>query len=97
MSDTLASPLSLPCGATLPNRLAKAAMTEGLATPGGQPTVALARLYRLWSEGGAGLLISGNIMIDADHLERPGNVVIDREPDQATRSALAQWARDSRA
>ena len=27
----LAEPLKLPCGAVLPNRLAKAAMTEGLA------------------------------------------------------------------
>ena len=31
MTDLLARPLELPCGATLPNRLAKAAMTEGLA------------------------------------------------------------------
>lgn len=29
--DPLAQPLSLPCGATLVNRLCKAAMTEGLA------------------------------------------------------------------
>ena len=28
-------PLMLPCGATLPNRLCKAAMTEGLANPSG--------------------------------------------------------------
>jgi len=27
----LAQPLKLPCGAVLPNRIAKAAMTEGLA------------------------------------------------------------------
>ena len=30
-SDALAQPLTLPCGAVLPNRLCKAAMTEGLA------------------------------------------------------------------
>ena len=29
----LATPLTLPCGAVLPNRLAKGAMTEGLADP----------------------------------------------------------------
>ncbi len=28
---TPASPLTLPCGAVLPNRLAKSAMTEGVA------------------------------------------------------------------
>jgi 2,4-dienoyl-CoA reductase-like NADH-dependent reductase (Old Yellow Enzyme family) len=92
MSDVLARPLSLPCGATLPNRIAKAAMTEGLATPLGVPTPELERLYGLWSDGGAGLLLSGNIQVDADHLERPGNVIIDREPDEAMRAALASWA-----
>ena len=92
MSDILAQTLALPCGATLPNRIAKAAMTEGLATPNGVPTPELERLYGLWSDGGAGMLLSGNIQVDADHLERPGNVVIDREPDEAMRQALASWA-----
>ena len=68
-------------------------MTEGLATPDGLPTPELERLYGIWSDGGAGLLLSGNIQVDADHLERPGNVVIDREPDAAMRAALASWAR----
>lgn len=93
MPDVLAQPLTLPCGAVIPNRLAKAAMTEGLATPRGVPTPDLERLYGLWSDGGAGLLLTGNIQIDADHLERPGNVVIDREPDETMRGALAAWAR----
>lgn len=74
---SLSDPLTLPCGAKLPNRLAKAALTEGLATPDGVPTPQLERLYRLWSDGGAGLLITGNIQVDRNHLERPGNVVID--------------------
>jgi 2,4-dienoyl-CoA reductase-like NADH-dependent reductase (Old Yellow Enzyme family) len=93
MTSPLAQPLTLPCGTTLSNRLAKAAMTEGLATPGGLPTPELDRLYGLWSDGGAGMLLSGNIQVDADHLERPGNVVIDREPNQAMRTALASWAK----
>ena len=92
MTISLASSLGLPCGAVLPNRLAKAAMTEGLATAQGVPTEALARLYGIWSDGGAGLLISGNIQVDRDHLERPGNVVIDREPDREMQAALANWA-----
>ena len=93
MPDVLARPLTLPCGAVIPNRLAKAAMTEGLATAQGVPTPALDRLYGLWSDGGAGLLLSGNIIVDGAHLERPGNVVIEREPDAAMREALARWAR----
>ena len=35
MSDLLSQPLTLPCGVQIPNRLAKAAMTEGLATAAG--------------------------------------------------------------
>ena len=93
MDNVLAQPLTLPCGAVIPNRLAKAAMTEGLATPRGLPTPELETLYGLWSDGGAGMLLSGNIQVDADHLERPGNVVVDREPDAAMQAALASWAR----
>ena len=92
MASLLAQPLTLPCGATVPNRLSKAAMTEGLATADGLPTAELNRLYGIWSDGGAGILLSGNIQVDRDHLERPGNVVIDREPDAAMRAALATWA-----
>ena len=82
--DLFTQPLCLPCGIEIPNRFAKAAMTEGLATKEGVPTDALNRIYGLWSDGGAGLLLSGNIIIDGDHLERPGNVVIDRaaQPEQ---------------
>ena len=87
----LADPLLLPCGAQLPNRIAKAAMTEGLADTDGQPTAELEKLYGLWSDGGAGLHISGNIQIDRDHLERPGNVIIDRMPSPEMRDALLRW------
>jgi 2,4-dienoyl-CoA reductase-like NADH-dependent reductase (Old Yellow Enzyme family) len=88
----LANPLTLPCGAVIPNRLVKAAMTEGLATMDGIPTPELERLYGKWSDGGAGLLISGNIQIDRRHLEQPGNVIIDGEPGDGLRKALASWA-----
>ncbi len=93
MDTDLRSPLALPCGATLPNRIAKAAMTEGLATADGRPTPELERLYGLWSDGGAGLLLSGNVIVDRDHLERPGNVVIHGEPDADRAERLASWAR----
>jgi 2,4-dienoyl-CoA reductase-like NADH-dependent reductase (Old Yellow Enzyme family) len=74
---TLAAPLTLPCGAVLPNRIAKAAMTEGLADEDDRATERHVRLYRRWSEGGAGLLLTGNVMVDRRYLERPGNVVVD--------------------
>ncbi|MEW6575828.1 MAG: NADH:flavin oxidoreductase/NADH oxidase family protein [Pseudomonadota bacterium] len=91
MPSLLAEPLTLPCGATLPNRISKAAMTEGLADIYGRATGELDRLYLAWSEGGAGMLLSGNIHVDADHLERPGNVIIDREPDEDSKRALSHW------
>ena len=93
MTNLLAQPLTLPCGATLPNRLSKAAMTEGLATAQGVPSPELERLYGIWSDGGAGMLLSGNIQIDRDHLERPGNVIVDSEPSPEMQAALASWAK----
>ena len=88
----IATPLKLPCGTEIPNRLCKAAMTEGLASPAGAPTPALNQLYGIWSEGGAGLLLSGNVQIDGDHLERPGNVIIDGEVSATMQTALEAWA-----
>ncbi|MEM1132329.1 MAG: NADH:flavin oxidoreductase/NADH oxidase family protein [Pseudomonadota bacterium] len=92
MAVSLASQLTLPNGVSIPNRIAKAAMTEGLARPDGCPTEALGKLYRHWSDGGAGLLLSGNIMVDGDHLERPGNVIIADEAMDESLSALSDWA-----
>ena len=92
MTTLFSQSLELPCGVVLPNRLSKAAMTEGLATADGLPTAELARLYGLWSDGGAGMLLSGNIIVDKDHLERPGNVVIDRPPSEEMQGALKRWA-----
>ena len=92
MTTLFSQKVKLPCGTSLPNRFAKAAMTEGLATAEGIPTSELARLYGLWSDGGAGMLLSGNIIIDKDHLERPGNVIIDRPPSTKMHDALARWA-----
>jgi len=92
MNVDLNETLELPCGVSIPNRLAKAAMTEGLATARGEPSDNLANLYGVWSDGGAGLLLSGNILIDGDHLERPGNVIVDREPRPEMLAALRQWS-----
>ncbi len=74
----LDSQLKLPCGAVLKNRLAKAAMTERLATKG-IANDHLANLYRLWAANGAGLLISGNLMVDHRYKEAGGNIVLEDE------------------
>ncbi len=92
MKPILAQPLNLNVGSSLPNRLAKSAMTEGLADADGLPTADLNRLYRRWSAGGAGLLITGNVQVDRQHLERPGNVVIDRELTQSEKDRFSAWS-----
>ena len=93
-TDLLARPLLLPCGATLRNRICKAAMTEGLADAQLRATERHVRLYREWSEGGAGLLLTGNVMIDRRVLERPGNVAIDpAPPDAESMARLRAWAK----
>ncbi|MES1945256.1 oxidoreductase FAD/FMN-binding protein [Salinisphaera sp. PC39] len=93
MADVLNTPLRLPCGETLPNRLAKAGMTEGLSDRYLRATPGLCRLYERWSYGGAGLLITGNLQIDKRVLERPGNVAIDNNGGMRE---LELWARAGR-
>jgi len=93
---TLNQPLTLPCGTALPNRLAKAAMTEGLAEPGGLAGERIIRLYRSWAEGGIGLQLTGNIMVDRRYRERPANVVIDGDQTDEALQGLVDWARAAR-
>lgn len=73
----LFTPLELPNGTALPNRLAKAAMEESLAGAGQLPDERIERLYRRWARGGAGLLITGNVMVDRRALTAPGTIVLD--------------------
>ncbi len=88
----LEQPLTLPCGAVVRNRMCKAAMTEGLAHPDGTASEELERLYGIWSDGGSGILLSGNIQVDGDHLERPGNVIVDSKLSEEAFSALQRMA-----
>ncbi|MBU6167264.1 MAG: NADH:flavin oxidoreductase/NADH oxidase family protein [Alphaproteobacteria bacterium] len=83
---------TLPSGQTVRNRIAKAAMTEGLAFRDGLPNDAHCNLYRRWADRGCGLLITGNVIIDRAHLERPGNVIVDGPLDAQGRAAWARWA-----
>jgi 2,4-dienoyl-CoA reductase-like NADH-dependent reductase (Old Yellow Enzyme family) len=82
-------PLVLPGGATVKNRIVKAAMSEQLASLTGAPTSELERLYARWAAGGAGMLITGNVMIDQRSLGEPRNVVVEDERDIG---ALRRWA-----
>ncbi len=90
MTNPLSQPLPLPCGAILSNRICKAAMSEGLADADNHATPRLVALYRRWATSGAGLLLSGNVQVDANHLERPGNVVLQDETGMTGLAALAK-------
>lgn len=80
---------TLPNGAVAPNRLLKAAMNEQLATPDCRPTEALVRLYERWADGGAGVLITGNVMIDRTALTNAGAVALENDADLPM---LQRWA-----
>jgi 2,4-dienoyl-CoA reductase-like NADH-dependent reductase (Old Yellow Enzyme family) len=64
-------------------------MTEGLADADDNPTAELNTLYKTWSEGGAGLLFSGNIMVDRRYLERGGNMVLEDDKNLSLFTKLA--------
>ncbi len=93
----LSDPLQLPCGATLKNRIAKAAMTEGLSSGNNQGNERFVRLYQRWGEGGSGLLITGNFLVDRWHLERGGNLAIEGTQSNQALAALADIAKAAKA
>ena len=88
--SSLSDPLDLPCGLRLPNRLAKAALSEALGDTENSPDERIVTLFRRWGQGGYGLLITGNIMVDRGHLGEPGNIVI--EDDRAL-AQLTEWTK----
>lgn len=89
-TPTLFAPLKLPNGSLLVNRICKAAMEENLAEqPGQYPGQRLFNLYGRWAKGGAGLLLSGNVMVDPSALTGPGGVVLEKGTDL---SPFRKWA-----
>jgi len=88
----LFEPYTLPCGAIIPNRIVKSAMSENMADQGGKPSQEIINLYKRWGKGKAGILISGNVMISSKSLGEPHNVVIENEN---YLEELSEWARVS--
>lgn len=82
-----------PCRVEIQNRIVKAAMSENMADKGGRPSQKIFNLYEQWGKSGAGLLISGNVMVDSRALGEPYNVVVENEqylPELQKWAALAQ-------
>ncbi|MGA8987820.1 NADH:flavin oxidoreductase/NADH oxidase family protein [Aeromicrobium sp.] len=85
----LNTPLTLPCGQVLPNRFMKSALSEALGDRDHAPTRELDQLYTTWADGGYGLIVTGNVMIDRQQLGEAGNVAIE---DDRHLEALTRWA-----
>ena len=88
-ANILQQAFTLPCGVILPNRMVKSAMSENNADKGGKPSERIIKLYKTWGEGGTGILISGNVMMDSKALNEPRNVVVE---DEKYMAELKEWA-----
>ena len=82
--------LTLPNGKIVKNRFFKSAMSETMADRDNRPNSSHVRLYQEWAKGGAGIVVTGNVMVDRYALGEPGNVVVEDERDM---DVLKQWAR----
>ncbi len=90
MTDSVIfQPLTLPNGVVLKNRLCKAAMEENMAEYGQVPGHALQTLYKAWSDGGVGLILTGNVMVAPNALTGAGGVVMESGVDLAPFKAWA--------
>ena len=78
-----------PNGQTAKNRLFKSAMEEQLAH-NHQPSQALVRLYDAWAKGGAGVLVTGNVMVAENGKGSANDVVL---TDERSLPVLEQWAK----
>ncbi len=85
----LAQPIELRCGVHIKNRFFKSAMHEAMADRDHAPTERFAALYRQWAEGGAGVLMTGNVMVDHTQLGEPGNVALE---DDSNLAPFRSWA-----
>ena len=87
--NLLFTPITLPNETTIKNRFFKSAMSEGMGTRDFQPKKNIATLYKRWAEGGTGLIITGNIMVDPKGTAEPGNIVFDKNSNM---EILKNWA-----
>jgi 2,4-dienoyl-CoA reductase-like NADH-dependent reductase (Old Yellow Enzyme family) len=93
MTPSIFTPFTLPNGQVLKNRLVKAAMEENLATSEHLPGTELKRLYKAWADGGVGLIITGNVMIDHLAMTGPGGVVLEQDTEL---TSFIEWAKLSK-
>ncbi len=85
----LFQPFTFANGKTAKNRFFKSAMEEQLAKQN-QPTMPLVQLYDTWAKGGAGVLVTGNVMVAENGKGSINDVVL---TDERSLPILQQWAK----
>ena len=85
----LFTPFAFQNGKTAKNRIFKSAMEEQLAQ-NDQPSEKLVRLYDTWAKGGAGVLVTGNVMVAESGKGSINDVVIS---DGRSLEMLKKWAK----
>jgi len=82
-------PVALPSGIVMSNCLVKAAMYEHLASLfGGLPNAQHLALYKLWSQGGWGMVMTGNVQVSGDHMSLGRDMII---PETITSHTLRSY------
>ncbi|GLX82691.1 NADH:flavin oxidoreductase/NADH oxidase family protein [Thalassotalea eurytherma] len=89
MTEKAFDEITLASGLKLKNRLVKAAMEESLGNEKQQPDRCIERLYHQWAQGGVGLIITGNVMVDKLAMTGPGGLALE---DEANVLAFARQA-----
>ena len=86
--------ITLPCGAQIKNRICKAAMTERIAFADNYTNQRHLNLYKKWAEGDIGILLTGNVQVDKNHLEGPANVCLAEDTYAEQLPLLRKWAEE---
>jgi 2,4-dienoyl-CoA reductase-like NADH-dependent reductase (Old Yellow Enzyme family) len=89
------SPITLPSGLVLKNRLVKAAMEENLAEADLTPSQGLKNCYSAWAQGGVGLVITGNVMVDHLAMTGPGGLALEQHTDITSFAELARLSKQN--
>ncbi|KAJ7136565.1 hypothetical protein C8R44DRAFT_359882 [Mycena epipterygia] len=77
--DPIFSPIALPSGRTLRNRLVKVALYEHLgALFGGPPNRFHLELYSKWSAYDWGMIFTGNVQVSSDHICLARDLILPR-------------------
>ena len=92
----LSTPLSISPANDIKNRFVKGASQEGLANALNDPTPQLDNLYRSWSEGEVGVIISGTTWVNRGDRTPHGDLILDELSDMIAYRRLAKAGQANR-